>query len=172
MSDPFIGEVRLLCFDYAPANWALCDGALLSIRAYPALYALIGTVYGGDGQQTFALPDFRGRIPIGQGAGVVAGQSFGTEAVTITTEQLPPHTHTLTAYVQDAQTKRVGTPSSNVYLGSAKKDVAFGLPPGNTTLALQTLSTAGQNAPHENRQPYLTLNFCIALQGQYPTFAS
>lgn len=171
MSDPFIGEIRLLCFDYAPANWALCNGALMAVNAYPALFALIGNIYGGDGRTTFALPDFRGRIPISQGNDSTTGQALGTETVTLTSAQIPSHTHSITAYIQNDDTKRVAAPASNIYIGSPKKNGAFGTGTGNTTLAAQTLSTAGQSAAHENRQPYLTLNFCIALQGQYPLFS-
>lgn len=170
MSDPYLGEIRVFGFSFAPLNWAFCHGQLVPIAENPALFMVIGTTYGGDGVNTFALPDTRGRIPIHQGQGLglssyVIGQSFGAESVTLTTPQLPSHGHTLLASVSGARTT---TPTNNV-LGSGEADIYN----RDTTATLAASSSAvamsGGGQPHANIQPILGLNFCICLAGIFPS---
>jgi microcystin-dependent protein len=169
MSEPYLGEVRLLGFGFAPRGWALCDGQLLAIAQNQALFSLLGTTYGGDGRTTFALPDLRGRAPLHFGNGIALGQSGGSEAVTLALVEMPAHTHTLVA---SADVAVFTAPAGNVLAKKARfgADV-YATPDGTTpltTLAPATLETVG-GQPHENRQPYLTLTFAIALQGVYPS---
>jgi microcystin-dependent protein len=170
MGSPYIGEIRLFAGTFAPVGWALCDGSLMAIANNDALFSLIGTTYGGDGQQTFGLPDLRGRVPLHEGT--VSGNAFtigersGTESVTLTTTQMPTHQHSLQA------SKNVGgasNPGGNVF--------AQGPPGGlqiytqdNSVLPTGTpVSSAGGSQPHENRQPLLAASFIISLNGIFPT---
>lgn len=169
MSEPFVGEIRTVGFNFAPVNWALCDGRLLPISQYSLLFNLIGTTYGGDGQETFALPNLQSRFPIhaGQGTGLsnrVLGEAGGSESATLTTQQMPSHSHPLegsgTAATQEQPQGNVtGQPVTNIY---------GNLPP------LQQMNTnivgpSGGSQPHENVQPFLTINFIIALEGIFPS---
>ena len=163
MSEPFIGEVKVFGFNYAPKGWALCNGQLLSINQNQALFSLLGTTYGGNGQTTFALPDLRGRTPLHVGNGVTLGQSAGQETHTLTTTEMPMHTHLVSA---SSATDNKTTATGSVWGASTSNPYA---PQSNTTMAPNAIGTAGQSQPHENRQPYLTLNFCIALVGIYPS---
>jgi len=174
--DPFIGEIRLFGFDYPTNGWMLCNGQLLQIRQYSPLFALIGTNYGGDGVNTFALPDYRGRAPVSQGTGpglspMVLGEATGSESVTLLTMNMPNHSHSLNAYVQG--TDRQTAPTAGCALGSSTRAASFlgGTPPLTAMFAVQTVGTAGNNEPHENRQPYLALNYCIAVEGVFPSFS-
>ena len=172
MAQSYIGEIRMVGFNFAPANWALCNGQLLAISQNNALFALLGTTYGGDGVNTFALPDLRGRIPIHQGTGAglgtyVQGQIAGTENVTLLTMQLPSHNHLLNAGVAG------GTPSSspiNNTLGGGELDayVASALVPAVLD-ASSIPPGGGGNQPHNNIQPYLCVNFVISLFGVFPS---
>jgi microcystin-dependent protein len=171
MSSPYVAEIRLFGFTFAPNGWAFCNGQLLSISNFQALFTLLGTTYGGDGQSTFALPDLRGRVPIhqGQGSGLstrVIGQLGGVENVTLTVNQMPSHNHLVNA-TSDAAT--VNGPGTR-YLGH----VAAGAPPIYATTSSNTMdpsmiSIAGANQPHTNLQPYLAVSFCISLFGIYPS---
>ena len=194
--DPFIGEVRLFSFERIPTGWLACQGQILQIRSYQALYALVGTYYGGDGQTTFALPDLRGRVPIHVGtspSGVVysMGNQVGQETVTLSATQLPAHTH-LIAVSNTAGT--TATAAATLYLGAIAPPTTPANPPaapnlfaapgmtGQTTTFLQAgmrcgsvaiflpegVSTAGGSGAHENRQPYLVMNYCIAVSGLFP----
>ena len=170
MSDPFIGMIRLVGFNFAPVGWALCQGQSLPISQNTALFSLIGTTFGGDGVQTFNLPDLRSRVAVGQGQGqglspYVQGQIGGQEGVALTTQQAPAHTHTLMASgnvttPNPGPTLALGTPAAAVRMYAA------GSP---TPLAPSSIGSFGGNASHENRQPFLALNFIIALQGIFPT---
>jgi microcystin-dependent protein len=168
--DPFLGEVRLFGGTFAPLNWALCDGRLLSISTYDALFNLIGTTYGGDGQTNFGVPDLRGRAPVhaGQGTGLsqyVLGQMGGTESVTLTATQIPAHSHAVVANpVAGTQT----TPSNGVFAGGQGVSPWDASPP-QTQMDTQSVQAAGGSLPHENRQPLVCVTFIIALQGIYPT---
>lgn len=177
MQEPYLGDVRMFGGNFAPRTWAFCDGRLLSISQNSALYSLLGTTYGGDGITTFALPDLRGRVPVGQGqapglSNYVMGQRAGTEQVTLLMSNLPSHNHGLFATQQDANTSTVG---STVLTGTAKAAqgtphlytaLASGTPTG---LASAAISMTGNTQPHDNMMPTLTLNFVIALQGVYPS---
>jgi microcystin-dependent protein len=173
MSEPFIGQVIAVGFNFAPVGWALCQGQLLPISQYEALYQLLGTTYGGDGQNTFGLPNLCGRaaLGIGQGSGLQfynIGQLGGVESVTLTTVQFAAHTHAL----QGAATATTPTPGPAVVLGmpaAATPIYAAGTGIG-TTLAPSAVSpAAGGGGPHEDRQPSLTINYIISLFGIYPS---
>ncbi len=169
MADPFLAEIRIVPFNFAPKGWALCNGQLILISQNTALFALIGTTYGGNGQSTFALPDLRGRVPIHQGPGPgltnrVHGASGGSAAVALDISQIPAHTHTVSASNDAARASAPGdgawapSETSNAYRGQNI----------DTTMSSQALATVGSSQPHNNMPPYLALNFIIALQGIYP----
>lgn len=167
MSEPFIGEIRLSGNGRAPVGWAHCDGRLLPIAQYDALFALIGTTYGGDGQYFFALPDLRGRVPVGQGAGPgltnrVMGEELGSEGVSLTVNQMPAHRHQWQASMSAVSP----TAGPRAQLGSGA--AIYGPEPGQVTMAAQALPTGG-GQPHDNMAPTLTLNYIIALWGVFPT---
>ncbi len=169
MSQPFIGEVRMFGGNFAPRGWAFCNGQLLSIAQNNALFALIGTTYGGDGQTTFALPNLRSRVPMhmGNGAGTTAtiGEMGGVESVTLTTNQIPNHTHTLQA---STATGTSAAPAGNVLAASNAVKVYKAGTPANA-LAAQAMTNSGGNQPHNNIQPYQCVNFIIALEGIFPS---
>jgi microcystin-dependent protein len=168
---PFIGEIMPFAGTFAPTGWAACNGQLMPISGNEALFALIGTTYGGDGVSTFALPDLRGRVPnhTGQGPGLsnyVQGQVGGTEAVTLTAAQMPAHTHTLA----EAAVGTAPVPNGRVPAPSRAADLSYGpqtSPPG--TMVSTVVGAVGGNQPHQNTQPTLAINFCIALQGVFPS---
>lgn len=179
MTTPYIGEIQIFGFNFNPRGWAFCNGATLPISQNTALFALIGTTYGGNGQTTFQLPNFAGRAACqqGQGPGLsprTIGQAFGTSTVTLTSNQIPAHSHTAVAYSQRDPTKRSGAPSINgglSFLSARTTAKSFVGSPVNATLAPAMMSPSqGGGLPHENRQPYLGVNFCIALQGVFPSF--
>lgn len=170
MADPFVAEIRIFGFNFAPRGWAFCDGQLMPISQNTALFSLLGTTYGGDGKSTFGLPNLQGAAPMhpGEGPGLsphYLGEQGGTETVTLLESEMPSHTHALRANTIDpADTSTPGTsatfaPSTGGTLYQAAAD---------TTLAPLALSPAGGSLPHNNMQPYLTVNFCIALQGVFP----
>jgi microcystin-dependent protein len=179
MSSPFVGEIRCFGFNFAPAGWAFCNGALMAIAENETLFTLIGTTYGGDGVQTFGLPDLRGRIPIHQGQGnglsaYVIGQITGTPSVTLIAAQMPVHQHTVTAMSipTGGVVDRVATPTSNSYLSESQppNGVYATAPPSVTAqFSPKAISFNGGSQPHDNMQPYLALNFCIALFGIFPS---
>ena len=174
MSTPFIGEIRMFPFNFAPVGWQFCDGSLLPISQFDTLFALIGTTYGGDGQATFAVPDLRGRLPIHQGQGpslsnYVIGQTAGTESVTVTTQQMPAHTHGLAATTAAATAL---TPANNLLPAAVSGDTFYtNTITGNTAapMSAQMLSQAGGSQPHDNTMPTLTVQYCIAYQGIFPS---
>ncbi|HQU84919.1 MAG TPA: tail fiber protein [Pyrinomonadaceae bacterium] len=169
MSDPFIGEIRMFGGNFAPLNWALCNGAAQSIAQNDALYALIGTTYGGDGINTFNLPDLQGRLPIHQGtlAGgstYVIGQQLGTETVTLTNAQMPAHSHPISANSNNGSSPN---PSGNFVAGTTLAPYAQSVPT-DQTLNAQTIGVAGGSQPHTNLMPYLCVTFIISLFGIFP----
>ena len=167
MSTPFLGELRLVSFAFPPKGWALCNGQLLSISQNQALFALLGTNYGGNGQQTFALPNLQGRAPLHTGAGVTLGQLAGQEAVTLTSGQLPQHGHTLTA-TNDLANANV--PGGAVPAAKPRGGINRYASPGNdVVMAPSSLASAGASQPHPNMQPFTVLNWVIALQGIFPS---
>ncbi|MHA7777382.1 phage tail protein [Roseibium sp. M-1] len=173
MSEPFIAEIRIFAGNFAPRSWAFCDGQLLPISQNTALFSLIGTTYGGDGRTTTALPDLQGRAPMhpGRGPGLTSrrlGEKVGVETVTLTEAQIPSHTHTARA---DTSSGNTTTPSNTASIAATGFDNLYQT---DTTqnlrdMASQTLSTTGGGQAHDNVQPYLALNFIIALQGLYPS---
>lgn len=170
MADPFLGEIRLFGFNFAPVGWAMCQGQLLPISQNTALFSLLGTSYGGNGTTTFALPDLRSRVPLsmGQGAGLsnyVIGQAGGNENVTLLASQLPAHSHSVNASSTAAAADR----PAGAVLGHAGVNTYAAGPDGATVMNAGMIANTGGSQPHSNLQPFLTLNFCIALQGIYPS---
>jgi microcystin-dependent protein len=172
MADPFVAEIRVFPFNFAPKGWAFCDGQLMPISQNTALFSLLGTYYGGDGKSNFALPDLQGSAPMhpGQGQGLSLrdlGEIGGTDAVTLLVSEIPLHTHTLmAANVEDDGNLQVGNPMR--VLAKSGNGFAYGPPANLAMMAPEALSPAGGSLPHNNMQPYLTLNYCIALQGVFP----
>ena len=164
MAEPFLSEIRLMSFVFAPKGWALCNGQLLPINQNQALFSLLGTTFGGNGQTTFALPDLRGRVPVHVGGGYILGTRAGAAAHTLTLNEMPQHTHSVNVNANAGATANPG----NAVLSKAPANV-YG-PPQNLGAmnAASVLQTGGSQA-HNNMQPYLTLNFCIALQGIFPS---
>jgi microcystin-dependent protein len=170
MSEPFVGEIRMFGFNFAPQGWAPCNGQLVPIAENPALYSLLGTTYGGDGQATFALPDMRSRVPVcqGQGPGLSSyaeGQAGGAETVTLAAAQMPGHTHPVKASSSAAgsdhpEGRALARSASHIY--TAKPDTS-------TVMNADMLSDTGGSQPHDNIQPYLAVNFCIATAGIFPS---
>ena len=171
MSEPFIAEIRIFAGNFAPRGWAFCDGQLLPISQNTALFSLIGTTYGGDGRSTTALPDLQGRVPMhpGRGPGLTSrrlGQRGGTEMITLSEAQMPNHTHQLIASGEDGEST---TPSSSNMVGAGND--MFRSPNGATTGAMAdaALPSAGGSQAHNNLQPFIVMNFIIALVGLYPS---
>jgi microcystin-dependent protein len=163
--DPFLGELRIMSFNYAPSGWAMCNGQQLPINQNQALFSLLGTTYGGNGQTTFALPNLRGRVPIHMGNGHTQGESAGQEAHTVTLSEMPQHIHFANASTNNA----VNTPTGTSVLARSNPQQAYGAPSSLQLMAPQSIGNAGGSQAHENRQPYLGLNVCIALQGIFPS---
>ena len=166
MAEPFLSEIRLMSFNFAPKGWALCDGQLLPINQNQALFSLLGTTYGGNGQTNFALPDFRGRVPIHVGGGHTLGERAGEENHTLSVAELPQHSHVLQA------TTTLSTTNIAVPAVMLAKSVAANLyaPASNlVAMAPAAISNVGGSQPHANMQPFLTINFCIALVGIFPS---
>lgn len=165
MAEPFLSEIRLMSFVFAPRGWALCNGQLLPINQNQALFSLLGTTFGGNGQTDFALPDLRGRTPIHVGSGHTLGEVGGEQAHTLSIAEMPTHTHTLTATSSNASAT---TPSNAV--GYARAGTLMYGPASNlVAMAPQAVSNVGGSQAHLNMQPFLTLSFCIALQGIFPS---
>jgi len=171
MSDPFVAEIRIVGFNFAPRGWAFCDGQLLPLSQNTALFSLLGTTYGGDGQSNFALPNLQGSAPLqqGQGPGLSLydlGQTGGSQAVTLITSQIPSHTHQARAVGGNNQTSPVNNAWST--LGSTRTPPPLYSDTQNTQMSPAATAATGGNLPHNNMPPYLCMNFIIALQGVYP----
>jgi microcystin-dependent protein len=164
MADPYVGEIRMFGGNFAPAGWAFCQGQLLSIPDYQTLFQLIGTTYGGDGQNTFGLPDLRGRLPIHIGAGFPLSASGGVETVTLIPNQMPAHSHTVSATTNG---NTASLPGGNFL--AAGPDIYDQNKPGLYNMAAAISTTPGGNQPHSNLQPYLCVNFILSLFGVYPS---
>jgi microcystin-dependent protein len=169
MSDPFVAEIRILPCNFAPHGWAFCNGQLMPISQNTALFSLLGTTYGGNGMSTFALPDLQGNAPMhpGQGPGLSLhdlGEIGGTETVQLLTSEIPSHTHSVAVAQGDATDQSPQNSKHATAIGL----LAYTNSATNTQLAPQAADPAGGGLPHNNMQPYLTLNFCIALQGIFP----
>jgi microcystin-dependent protein len=163
MAQPYVGEIRMFAGNFAPAGWMFCEGQLLPISENETLFQLIGTTYGGDGQSTFALPDLRGRIPIHQGNGFILAETGGAEEITLTTNQIPSHTHPMLA-TNDIPTGN--SPQNNITGQAAAKIYRTGSP--SVTLNAQMVGITGGSQPHTNFQPYLCVDFIISLFGIFP----
>lgn len=163
MGQPFVGEIRMVGFSFNPANWDFCQGQLIAISQNEALFNLIGTTYGGDGQNTFALPNLQCRVPIHQGNGLVIGESGGTETVTLTTNQIPAHSHNLQAA---ASAGTEASPANAVWAESALEQFST-ISPAGTMGA--TLAQTGGSQPHNNIPPFLAINYIISLFGIFPS---
>jgi microcystin-dependent protein len=169
--DPFVAEIRIFPFNFAPKGWAFCDGQLLPLSQNTALFSLLGTTYGGDGKSNFALPNMQGNAPMhpGQGPGLSLhdlGETGGSETVSLLESEIPSHSHSMGA--QNVPLGTVQTPTGNVFSHPASGNLFNKANPVVVNMADQTLAPAGGDQPHNNMQPYLTLNFCIALQGVFP----
>ena len=176
MASPYLGEIRALGFSFAPFGWAMCNGQLIPISQNDALYSLLGTTYGGDGVNTFQLPNLQGRVPMHQGTGQITttlGQVQGTTQVTLTTATMPAHNHTIT--VADTQSGGIvdssAAPTPTSYLSDTNADGVYNqTPPAlDATAAAGAIGQSGGSQPHENEQPFLVITFAIALQGIYPS---
>jgi microcystin-dependent protein len=168
MGTPFLGEIKIISWNFAPKGWALCNGQFLPINQNQALFSLFGTMYGGDGQTTFALPNLRGRAPIHVGAGFTQGEAGGETAHTLTQSEMPAHTH-----IPNGSTNvmDLGTPSGNVW-GSGAQVIYFDQlnnPPPLVTMAPSAISNVGGSQAHDNMSPFLVLNFIVALLGVFPS---
>ena len=164
MSDPFLSEIKIMSFGFPPKGWALCNGQVLPINQNQALFSLLGTTYGGNGQTTFALPNLQGRVPIHRGSGYTIGQSSGEPSHTLVQAEMPTHVHTVAA--SSVATGGTASPNGN-FLGGGNN--VYSAPQNPTALNSATVATVGGSQPHENMSPYLVLSFCIALQGIYPS---
>ena len=173
MSEPYLSEIRIMSFNYAPRGWALCNGQLLGINANQALFSLLGTTYGGDGRATFALPNLQGRVPLHFGNGFVLGQQAGETTHTLLYNEMPQHSHQMAAtaatagsaipapavYLAQGQSQGSGTPGVSIYSTSGQ----------SRSFAVAAINNTGGSQPHPNQQPYLVLNFCISLHGIFPS---
>ena len=165
MAEPFLSEIRIMSFVFAPKGWALCNGQLLPINQNQALFSLLGATFGGDARVNFALPDLRGRTPIHVGSGHTLGEAGGEQAHTLSIAELPTHTHVFNASASNATTD---TPTSSVLLGTAALDL-YRAPTTLTAMEPAIVGNVGGSQAHLNMQPFLTLSFCIALQGIFPS---
>ena len=162
MGTPYLGEIRIFSFNFPPKGWAFCNGQLLPINQNQALFSILGTTYGGNGQTNFALPNLQGRVPVHAGNGIVLGQSSGESTHTLITTEMPAHSHTPAGSSTPAN---LGVPTGNLWVtGNAAYN-----PTANTSMNPASILNIGGGQPHENMSPYLTLNICIALQGIFPS---
>jgi microcystin-dependent protein len=169
-SEPYLGQIAMVGFNFAPVGWAFCNGQLMPINQNTALFSLIGTFYGGDGVTTFALPDLRGRVPIHQGAGpglrnYVVGQTGGEEQVSLTIAQIPAHTHPL---LGQSALGNSASPTGNIWAAQSRLNVFSSAVP-DSPMGAGAIGMAGSGLPHDNRSPYLSITYIIALEGVYPS---
>jgi len=165
MAEPFLSEIRIMSFGFPPKGWALCDGQLLPIDQNQALFSLLGTTYGGDGRVNFGLPDLQGRVPIHMGNGYVLGERGGEQAHTLSISEIPTHTHTANGTSSEGNT---ADPTSALWAGITQ-DPIYVDGNGNTAMNPGSLANTGGSQAHLNMQPFVTLSFCIALQGIFPS---
>lgn len=166
MAEPFLSEIRIMSFNYAPTGWAMCNGQFMPINQNQALFSLLGTTYGGNGQTTFALPDLRGRVPIHMGGGHTLGERAGEQAHTLSISELPTHVHVESAATATATTN---TPTNALMLGQSTAAPLYGAPSNLVAFRADALQNVGGSQAHLNMQPFLTLTFCIALVGIFPS---
>jgi microcystin-dependent protein len=170
MGQPYLAEIKIISWNFAPRGWAFCNGQLLPINQNQALFSLLGTTYGGNGQTTFALPDFRSRVPIHQGQGFIEGQKGGEEFHTLVKNEMPAHNHFVNASSTQADSTFIQTasPASQNLFGTVAGGIYAGFA-APTSMAPESITNVGGSQPHENRQPFLVLNFIICLQGIFPS---
>ncbi|MCZ8523999.1 MULTISPECIES: phage tail protein [Paenibacillus] len=169
--EPFLGEIRIFAGNFAPRGWAFCNGQLMAIAQNTALFSLLGVMYGGNGRTTFALPNLMGRVPIGVGQGPglnnrTQGEAGGNDTVTLLNSQIPSHTHTAAAHSSSTQSSPEGAVWSKT--GGRQGPAAYVAAAPDTPMSPQAVGIAGGNQPHNNRQPFLAVNYIIALEGIYP----
>jgi microcystin-dependent protein len=169
MAEPFLSEIRMMSFGFAPRGWALSNGQLLPINQNQALFSLLGTTFGGDGRVNFGLPDMRARTPIHMGNGHTLGERAGEQSHTLSTSEMPAHNHLATAISTANTGTNVVNPSGQFFATSTPATLYNSSGANLTPLAANTLSSVGGSQPHQNMQPYLTISFCIALQGIFPS---
>jgi microcystin-dependent protein len=169
MSEPFLSEIRIFSFNYPPRGWAFCNGQLLPINQNQALFSLLGTTYGGNGQTTFALPNLQGRVPLHTGSGFTLGQTVGEEAHTLTMSEMPTHNHPVNAYDNSNVDSNANSAAGAFFARTADASTIYTSGNANSAMAPSVIGNTGGSQPHENRQPFLALNFCIALQGIFPS---
>jgi len=165
MAQPYVGEIRMFAGNFAPAGWMFCEGQLLPISENETLFQLVGTTYGGDGQETFALPDLRGRIPIHQGNGFSLAETGGAETITLTVNQIPAHSHPLLGSAVNGNQVN----PSNTLLASSTVVTPYAVETANAQMAANAVSAVGGSQPHNNFQPYLCVDFIISLFGIFPS---
>jgi microcystin-dependent protein len=165
MAQPYVGEIRMFAGNFAPAGWMFCEGQLLPISENETLFQLIGTTYGGDGQETFALPDLRGRLPLHQGNGFILAETGGTEEVTLTVAQIASHTHPLLGSLAPATDPN---PANNILATTTQMEIYYADNP-DTNMSPQAIGFTGGSQPHNNFQPYLCVDFIISLFGIFPS---
>lgn len=165
MAQPYIGEIRMFAGNFAPVGWAFCDGQLMAIAENVALFQLVGTTYGGDGQNTFALPDLRGRVPVHQGSGTILAEAAGVEAVPLSVQQLPRHTHPMSGSTANGSQ---ASPVNNI-LATSTVVTPFASETPNRQMAPTAINALGGSQPHSNLQPCLCVSFIISLFGLFPT---
>jgi microcystin-dependent protein len=166
MSEPFMGELRMMSFNFPPKGWALANGQFLPINQNQALFSLLGTTYGGNGQTTFALPNLQGRVPVHMSSGFTLGQAGGETAHTVTMSEMAQHLHLYNASSVAATTN---TPTSSLGLATSAGSFLYGAPANLVPMSPDAVTFVGGSQPHNNMQPYLTISFCIALQGIFPS---
>jgi microcystin-dependent protein len=164
MSSPFVGEIRMFGGNFAPAGWAFCNGSIIPIAENETLFQLIGTTYGGDGQETFALPDLRGRLPMHRGNGFLIGENAGTETETLTVNQIPAHNHVPQAASSAGNS---ASPAGNIWASASLNPYSTGA--ANAAMSAAACGTTGGSQPHDNLMPYLAVTFIISLFGIFPS---
>jgi microcystin-dependent protein len=171
MAEPYIGEIRIMSFNYPPQGWALCNGQLLLINQNQALFSILGTTYGGNGQTNFALPNLQGRTPAHEGGGLTIGQQAGTANHTLTASEIPAHTHQLNAVAPANSASNVNNPTGNYLSNSAPAEIyrSGAGSPALIPVVSGSIGNTGGSQSHQNMQPFLVLSFCIALQGIFPS---
>lgn len=169
MSDQFLCEIRIMSFVFPPKGWALCDGQLLPINQNQALFSLVGTTYGGDGRVNFGLPNLQGRVPIHMGSGHTLGEQGGEQAHTLSISEIPTHTHTVNASGAQPAVGQGITPSPTQILAKTRSSFLYASPQALAAMPANQVANTGGSQAHLNMQPFLTLSFCIALQGIFPS---
>jgi microcystin-dependent protein len=166
MAEPFLGEIRITSFNFPPKGWALCNGQLLPINQNQALFSILGTTYGGDGRTTFGLPDLQGRLPVHFGDGVVLGERAGEESHTLNNQEMPAHTHLANVVSGAGSSAR---PDTGYWAASGQGSLLYASGGANAQMNPAAIANVGGSQPHNNLQPYLVVNFIIALQGIFPS---